>query len=112
MAYMFRSFRMIIISLIPNLLPLLITAGLMGYLGVSIKPSTILVFRCLLQVVEGDSIVSPLKDDLVLELDGVLLLVNVDKLHQDHGDVDGHWYYGVVGLAQGGDGGHPPVGQH
>ena len=74
--------------------------------------STILVFRCLLQVVEGDSIVSPLKDDLVLELDGVLLLVNVDKLHQDHGDVDEHWYYGVVGLAQGGDGGHPPVGQH
>ena len=34
MAYMFRSFRMILISLIPNLLPLLVTAGLMGYLGV------------------------------------------------------------------------------
>ncbi len=32
MAYMFRSFRMIIVSLIPNLLPLLVTAGLMGYL--------------------------------------------------------------------------------
>ncbi|WP_333694197.1 efflux RND transporter permease subunit, partial [Flavobacterium sp.] len=43
MAYLFRSFKMIIISLIPNLLPLIITAGLMGYLGVPIKPSTILV---------------------------------------------------------------------
>ena len=37
MAYMFRSFRMIIVSLIPNLLPLLVTAGLMGYFGVPIK---------------------------------------------------------------------------
>ena len=44
MAYMFRSFRMIIVSLIPNLIPLIITAGLMGFLGVPIKPSTILVF--------------------------------------------------------------------
>ena len=30
-AYLFRSFRMIIISLIPNLLPLIITAGVMGF---------------------------------------------------------------------------------
>jgi len=44
MAYLFRSFRMIVVSLIPNLLPLVVTAGLMGYLGVPIKPSTILVF--------------------------------------------------------------------
>lgn len=36
MAYIFRSFRMIIVSLIPNILPLLITAGLMGFLGVPI----------------------------------------------------------------------------
>ena len=35
---------MILVSLIPNLLPLIITAGLMGFLGVPIKPSTILVF--------------------------------------------------------------------
>ena len=33
MAYLFRSFRMIIISLIPNLLPLVITAGVMGFAG-------------------------------------------------------------------------------
>ena len=44
MAYMFRSFKMIIISLIPNIVPLLITAGMMGFAGIPLKPSTILVF--------------------------------------------------------------------
>ncbi|MFL1012430.1 efflux RND transporter permease subunit [Flavisericum labens] len=56
MAYMFRSARMIIISLIPNLLPLLITAGLMGYLGVPIKPSTILVFSIAFGISVDDTI--------------------------------------------------------
>lgn len=56
MAYMFRSFRMIIISLIPNLLPLLITAGLMGFLGVPIKPSTILVFSIAFGISVDDTI--------------------------------------------------------
>ncbi len=56
MAYMFRSGRMIIISLIPNLLPLLITAGLMGYLGVPIKPSTILVFSIAFGISVDDTI--------------------------------------------------------
>ncbi|QRM89016.1 MMPL family transporter [Lacinutrix sp. WUR7] len=56
MAYMFRSFRMIIVSLIPNLLPLLITAGLMGYLGVPIKPSTILVFSIAFGISVDDTI--------------------------------------------------------
>ena len=44
MAYLFRSFKMILISLIPNLLPLIITAGVMGFAGIPLKPSTILVF--------------------------------------------------------------------
>lgn len=56
MAYLFRSFRMIIISLIPNLLPLLITAGLMGYLGVPLKPSTILVFSIAFGISVDDTI--------------------------------------------------------
>jgi len=56
MAYMFRSFRMIIVSLIPNLLPLVITAGLMGYLGVPIKPSTILVFSIAFGISVDDTI--------------------------------------------------------
>ena len=44
MIFMFRSFKMVVISLIPNLLPLMITAGLMGYFEIPLKPSTILVF--------------------------------------------------------------------
>ena len=43
-AFMFRSFKMIIVALIPNLLPLLMTAGIMGYFNIPLKPSTILVF--------------------------------------------------------------------
>lgn len=56
MAWMFRSFRMILVSLIPNLLPLLITAGLMGFLGVPIKPSTILVFSVAFGISVDDTI--------------------------------------------------------
>ncbi len=56
MAYLFRSFRMILISLVPNLLPLVITAGLMGYLGVPIKPSTILVFSIAFGISVDDTI--------------------------------------------------------
>ncbi|MDC0008217.1 MMPL family transporter [bacterium] len=56
MAYLFRSFRMIIISLIPNLLPLVITAGVMGFAGVPIKPSTILVFSIAFGISVDDTI--------------------------------------------------------
>jgi len=56
MAWMFRSLRMILISLIPNLLPLIITAGLMGFLGVPIKPSTILVFSIAFGISVDDTI--------------------------------------------------------
>ncbi|MFC4218825.1 efflux RND transporter permease subunit [Flagellimonas marina] len=56
MAYLFRSFRMVIISLVPNLLPLVITAGVMGYLGVPIKPSTILVFSIAFGISVDDTI--------------------------------------------------------
>lgn len=44
MATQFLSFRMIIISIVPSLIPLLITAGIMGYFGIALKPSTILIF--------------------------------------------------------------------
>nr|WP_321414589.1 MMPL family transporter [uncultured Allomuricauda sp.] len=56
MAYLFRSFKMVIISLVPNLLPLVITAGVMGYLGVPIKPSTILVFSIAFGISVDDTI--------------------------------------------------------
>ena len=56
MAFMFRNARMIIISLIPNLLPLIITAGIMGFIGVPIKPSTILVFSIAFGISVDDTI--------------------------------------------------------
>ena len=56
MAYMFRSFKMIVVSLLPNILPLVMTAGLMGFLGIPIKPSTILVFSIAFGISVDDTI--------------------------------------------------------
>ena len=56
MAWMFRSPQMIFISLIPNILPLLITAGLMGFFNIPIKPSTILVFSIAFGISVDDTI--------------------------------------------------------
>jgi len=44
MASIFKSWKMILISVIPNIIPLLFTAGIMGFFGVNFKPSTVLVF--------------------------------------------------------------------
>ena len=50
MLYLFRSVRILVCSLIPNLIPLIMTAGLMGWAGVAIKPSTVLVFSVALGI--------------------------------------------------------------
>lgn len=50
MALLFTSGRMIGISLIPNLIPQLMTAGMMGFFAISIKPSTILIFSIALGI--------------------------------------------------------------
>ena len=50
MMYLFRSFRILLCSLIPNVIPLIITAGVMGWLGVRIKPSTVLIFSVALGI--------------------------------------------------------------
>ncbi len=50
MLYLFRSLRVLVCSLIPNLIPLLMTAGLMGWVGIAIKPSTVLVFSVALGI--------------------------------------------------------------
>jgi predicted RND superfamily exporter protein len=50
MLYLFRSLRILICSLLPNLIPLVITAGVMGWAGVSLKPSTVLVFSIALGI--------------------------------------------------------------
>ncbi|WKZ65349.1 MAG: MMPL family transporter [Flavobacteriales bacterium] len=56
MALMLGSLRMVVISLVPNLVPLVATAGLMGYLGIPIKPSTILVFSVAFGIAVDDAI--------------------------------------------------------
>jgi len=56
MALLFSSARMVLISLIPNIIPLLFTAGLMGYFGIAIKPSTILVFSIAFGISVDDTI--------------------------------------------------------
>ncbi len=56
MALLFRSFTMVLISLLPNILPLLLTAGIMGYFGVPLKPSTILVFSIAFGISVDDTI--------------------------------------------------------
>jgi predicted RND superfamily exporter protein len=50
MLYLFRSLRILFCSLIPNLIPLVITAGVMGWVGVPLKPSTVLVFSVALGI--------------------------------------------------------------
>jgi len=50
MLYLFRSFRILVCSLIPNVIPLIITAGIMGWAGVRLKPSTVLIFSVALGI--------------------------------------------------------------
>ncbi|MEO9021730.1 MAG: MMPL family transporter [Ginsengibacter sp.] len=50
MLYLFKSFRILVCSLIPNVIPLLVTAGIMGWVGVRLKPSTVLVFSLALGI--------------------------------------------------------------
>jgi predicted RND superfamily exporter protein len=50
MIFLFRSFPILMCSLIPNIIPLFITAGIMGWTGVALKPSTVLVFSVALGI--------------------------------------------------------------
>ncbi|MBN2173584.1 MAG: MMPL family transporter [Bacteroidales bacterium] len=50
MALLFTSIRMILISLVPNIIPLLMTAAMMGFIGIPIKPSTVLIFSIALGI--------------------------------------------------------------
>lgn len=56
MAILFRSARMVAISLLPNLLPLVFTAAVMGFAGIGLKPSTLLVFSIAFGISIDDTI--------------------------------------------------------
>ena len=56
MAFLFKDLKMVIISLIPNIMPLVLIAGIMGYLGVDIKPSTAVIFTIAFGIAVDDTI--------------------------------------------------------
>ncbi|MCJ8292584.1 MAG: MMPL family transporter [Crocinitomicaceae bacterium] len=56
MSILFRSWRMVMVSLIPNFIPLLFTAGIMGWFGIPLKPSTLLVFSIAFGISVDDTI--------------------------------------------------------
>jgi len=50
MIVLFRSWRIVLIALVANIVPLVLTAGLMGWLNIPLKPSTVLVFSVALGI--------------------------------------------------------------
>ncbi len=56
MAILFRSLRMVMISMVPNFIPLICTAGIMGWFGIPLKPSTLLVFSIAFGISIDDTI--------------------------------------------------------
>jgi len=50
MLYLFKSWRILLCSLLPNIIPLVITAGVMGWIGIALKPSTVLIFSVALGI--------------------------------------------------------------
>lgn len=50
MFYLFKSIRILFCSLIPNVIPLIVTAGIMGWIGIRLKPSTVLIFSVALGI--------------------------------------------------------------
>ncbi len=56
MAWLFKSIRLTIISLIPNVIPLIIVGGAMGFFGIVLKPSTALIFPLAFGIAVDDTI--------------------------------------------------------
>ena len=56
MSMLFASFRMVVISMIPNLIPMIITAGIMGWFNIPLKPSTLLIFSIALGITVDNTI--------------------------------------------------------
>jgi len=78
MAVLFNSFRILIVSLIPNMIPLIVTAGLMGFFDIPIKPSTMLVFGIALGIAVDNAIHFLARYRLELKLTGNDLARSVD----------------------------------
>jgi predicted RND superfamily exporter protein len=70
MIYLFRTPKMVLISLVPNLIPLVLTAGIMGFLGINLKPTTILIFSIAFGLASDQTIyfLTKFRSDLNLNL--------------------------------------------
>lgn len=79
MALLFNSLRILIVALIPNMIPLIVTAGLMGFLHISIKPSTMLVFGIALGIAVDNAIHFLARYRLEVKLTGGDLAKAVDN---------------------------------
>ncbi|MFT5859145.1 MAG: putative RND superfamily exporter protein [Flavobacteriaceae bacterium] len=56
MGIVFKSIKMAFLSLIPNLIPLVIIGGIMGYMGIELKMSNVLIFSIAFGIVVDDTI--------------------------------------------------------
>lgn len=79
MALLFNSVRILVVALIPNVVPLVVTAGLMGFLGIPIKPSTMLVFGIALGIAVDNAIFFLARYRLEVKLTGGNLARSVDN---------------------------------
>ncbi|MBP8822582.1 MAG: MMPL family transporter [Flavobacteriales bacterium] len=79
MALLFNSVRILVVALIPNVVPLIVTAGLMGFLGIAIKPSTMLVFGIALGIAVDNAIFFLARYRLEVKLTGGNLARSVDN---------------------------------
>lgn len=79
MGLLFGHLHIILISLIPNMVPLLVTAGLMGWLGIPLKPSTAIIFSIAFGISVDDSIhfLAKYRQELVLHRYSIVMAVAV-----------------------------------
>lgn len=56
MSFLFSSFRMVVVSMIPNIIPMIVTAGIMGWFNIPLKPSTLLIFSIALGITVDNTI--------------------------------------------------------
>jgi predicted RND superfamily exporter protein len=79
MALLFNSVRILVVALIPNVVPLIVTAGIMGFLHIPIKPSTMLVFGIALGIAVDNAIFFLARYRLELKLSGGDLTGSVER---------------------------------
>src|SRR5690606_10974140 len=73
MVVLFRDWRIVLIAVVTNIVPLIITAGIMGWLNIPLKPSTVLVFSVALGITVDVTIrfLVNFKQDLTLHEESV-----------------------------------------